>query len=224
MMKGLEFAFGDQVVDDQPRAPLPAPASLIFPATVLQIQHGITHRRVLFILGRRVNEAAQDRVGALGIVKRLTQLAVRNVLECVEILVVGRNFNAAAPAAGPVEVEAVGIRDLGTVHNDLVVMKAFILGTRLADPRSVVTFGQRILHSADIELDDLCLRRDNAGADSALGIDLGILLARLVACRGFPVGGLFIGLGQAQPAGENENNRKYNWRLPVLAHDVPYRA
>ena len=59
-------------------------------------------------------------------------------------------------------------------------METFVLRRGLADPRAVVAFDQRVLHGADIQQNARGLRGDDAGADSSLGVDLRILLVRLI--------------------------------------------
>ena len=178
------FARGNQVVHDQVGLALIRPAGFVLSAAVLEIQHRIAGLRVVVVARRRVDETAPHGVVHLGVVDRLADLAVRDVLEGVEVLVLGRYFDAAAPAARAVEVEAVWVRDLRAVHPELVVMEPFVLGRRITDPDAVRTLGEGIPHGADIEQDALRVRRDEAGADPALGIDLRILLAGLVRrCR-----------------------------------------
>ena len=109
--EGPGFACGDQVVHDQAGVTLVAPAGFIFPAAVLQIQHRITLGLIFFIIRRSVNEAAESGIGAFGIVEGLPQLTVGHILEGIEVLVLGGDFDAAAPAAAAVEVQAAGVRN-----------------------------------------------------------------------------------------------------------------
>jgi hypothetical protein len=108
---------------------------------MLQVQHRIPLRSVLFIVRRSVNEAAEDGIGAFGIKIGLPQLAVRDILESIKVLVSGGDFDPAAPSARAVEVQAAGIRNLSTIDNDLVIVETFVLRDRSADPGAVVTFG-----------------------------------------------------------------------------------
>ena len=55
--EGLGFALGDQVVHDQARVALAAPAGFIFARAVLQVEHRIALARILVVIGRRVDEA-----------------------------------------------------------------------------------------------------------------------------------------------------------------------
>ena len=149
------FALGNQVVHDQVRLALGRPAGLILAAAVLEIQHGIAGRRVLLVVGRRVDEAAPRRVVHLGVVDHLADLPVRHVLERVEVLILGGHFHAAAPAAGAVVVQAAGVRHLRAVHPELVVVEPLVLGRRIADPDAVRPLGQGIPHRTDVEQDVL---------------------------------------------------------------------
>ena len=62
------------------------------------------------------------------LLKGLPQLAVRHVLEGIEVLVLGGNLDAAAPAAGAVEILAVGVGYLRAIDHNLVIVKALVLG------------------------------------------------------------------------------------------------
>src|SRR5204863_9918417 len=62
----LGLALGNQVVHDQRRAALVAPARLVLAGPVLEIQHRVTGARVLVVVGRRVDVAAARGVGGLG--------------------------------------------------------------------------------------------------------------------------------------------------------------
>ena len=65
--------------------------------------------------------------------------AVGNVLEGVEILVLGRDFDAAFPAGRTVEVQGAGIVERSAVNREMVVVKAFIQRScRGAGPRAVI--------------------------------------------------------------------------------------
>ena len=55
---------GDQVVHDQPGVALVAPTCLVLAPAVLEVEHGVAPVRVLLVVGRRVDEAAADGVGA----------------------------------------------------------------------------------------------------------------------------------------------------------------
>jgi hypothetical protein len=62
--EGPRLTVGEEVVHDQPRVPLAAPAGFVLAAAVLQIQHRITPGRIPVIIRRGVNEAAEDGIGA----------------------------------------------------------------------------------------------------------------------------------------------------------------
>ena len=99
----LRFSLGDQVVHDQSGVALAAPARFILARAVLQIEHRIALARVLVVIRRRVNESVPVRVARLREVMNLAELAVRHVLERVEVRVLRRNFDRAAPAARAVK-------------------------------------------------------------------------------------------------------------------------
>ena len=108
-------------------------------------------------------------------------MAVRHVLNSVEIRVVSRNFNAATPAVTAVKVQRSGVRNPGAIDQELVVVETFVLWTRDADPGTVLAFGQGIFCTTQ-EFEDhcLCLWRNNAGANAPFRIDLGVLFSGLV--------------------------------------------
>ncbi len=218
----LGFALGDQVVHDEAGVSLVAPAGFIFAAAVLQVEHGIAPGRILFIVRRRVDEAAEHGVGVLGRIEGLAQLAMRHVFESVEVMILGGDFDAAAPATGAVEIQAARIRNLGAVDDDLVVMKPFVLRSRFADPGAVVALGQGILHGADVERDALGLGRDDACAYAAFGVDLGVLLAALVQGGRLEVlHDRFVGLGVAERAHEQGAQRE---QCELCFHGVVQRG
>ena len=185
--EGPGFAGGNQVVHDQTGETLAAPAGFIFPAAVLQIQHRITLGQIFFIIRRGVNEAAEIGIGGLGIEWGLSQLAVGHVLDGIEVLIRGGDFEAAAPAAGAVEVPTAGVRNLGAIDNELVVVETFVLGPRFAYPGAVLALGQWISYATQIKHDALGLWRDDADADATFRVDLWILSAGLIKRRRFEI-------------------------------------
>ena len=173
--EGLRLAGGDQVVHDQACVSLAAPAHFILASAVLQIQHRITLARIQLIVGRSVNVAAKNGLGALGIEMHFLQMAVRHILESEKLAIRGRNFNAAAPPACAVKVQAAGVRDLRAIHNDLVVVETFVLRVRVADPCAVRAFGHLILDAAQIEQNALSAGRNNTGAHAPSELTAGYL-------------------------------------------------
>src|SRR5579864_7345592 len=61
----LALTFGDQVVHDQAGMALVSPAGFILAGPMLEVENGITPRRVLLVIGRGIDEAAPRRIGAL---------------------------------------------------------------------------------------------------------------------------------------------------------------
>ena len=106
---------------------------------------------------------------------------MRHVLEGIEVLVRGGNFEAAAPAAAAVEVQAAGIRDLGAINHELVIVETFVLGPRDPDPGAVVALSQGVCRTAQkLERNVLSLRRSHSSADAPFRVDLGILFTGLI--------------------------------------------
>src|SRR3974390_1898466 len=99
---------------------------------------------------------------------------MRHVLNSVEVRIVSRNFNAAAPAVTAVKVQRSGVRNPSAIDHELVVVKTFVLGTRDADPGSILVLRKGVLGTAQkLENNGLGLWRNNAGANASFRIDLG---------------------------------------------------
>ena len=133
---------------------------------------------------------------------------MRHILQGVEILVFGGDFNATAPTAGAIVIQAARVWNGGAINPDLVVMETFILGSSDADPGTVRLLGQRVAGGTDIELDGLGLGCNDAGADAAFRIDLGILFALLVGGRRLPVICWLVALGHAKRARQQSRRRE----------------
>ena len=180
----LGLAGGDQVVHDQTSLALGCPSPFHLPRRhAAGTAPDTASKGILFVIRRSVDEAAENGIGALGIKRGLPQLAVRDVLESIKVLIAGGDFDAAAPAARAVEVQAAGIRNLSAIDNDLVVVEAFVLRARVADPRAVIALGQRILYAADVEHDVCGSRSDTRVRNAPFRVDLRILFARLIERR-----------------------------------------
>src|ERR1019366_783895 len=126
-------------------------------------------------------------VASLGRVEDLLQVAMRHVLERIEVLVMDGDFEPASPAACAVEEQAAGVGNLGAIDIDLVVVEAFVLGRRNAHPGTVRALRHGVSYAAQIEQHTLGLGRDDARADAPFRVDLGVLFALLVERRGFEI-------------------------------------
>ena len=113
----------------------------------------------------------------------LAELAVWHVLQLVKILIGRGDLNPAAPAAGTVEIQTVGIRYLRAVDVDGVIVKPLVLRARHPGPDAVFTLGQ----CGCTDTHALGLRRSDTVAHTMLGIDLWKLLPVLVGGRGLEV-------------------------------------
>src|SRR4029079_5318532 len=111
---------------------------------------------------------------------------MRHVFHRIEVLVLRRHFHATAPTIRAAEVFAVGIRNICPVDLDRIIVKSLVQGPRVADPRSVVSFGKG---AAIFEADShaLGLWRNDAEFDPAFGFHLWVLFSTLVGRRGLPV-------------------------------------
>src|SRR5262249_3773450 len=111
---------------------------------------------------------------------------VRDVFHGVEVLVAGGNLDGAAPAIGAEEEFAAGIRHVGAVDVDPVVVETLVQRACGAGPGAV--FALRQSDSAPLGHPyALGLRRNDAKTRAALGIPLRVLPAGLIGARWFEV-------------------------------------
>jgi hypothetical protein len=103
------------------------PAGLIFTPAVLEVQHWIAFGRVLVIIRGRVNKTPLYAIGTLGVKKSLAYSSMRDILDSIEILILGWTFDTAAPTAGAIEEQTTGIRNCCPVNPNLIIVKTFIL-------------------------------------------------------------------------------------------------
>ncbi len=190
--EGPGFSFGEEVVHDPAGMALTAPAGFIFARAVLEIERGIT-LAALVIIRRRVNEGVAIRIGGFGKIPELAKLAMRHIFERVKILVLGGDFNGAAPTSGAVKEVAVGIGNVCAIDVDGVIVKSFVERPGVAGPCAVVTLCEWTAVS-ETDADGLSPRRHDTEFDPALGVDLRILFAALIGGSGFPIVGWLIGL------------------------------
>ena len=122
----LGLAFGNQVVHDQAGVTLDAPAVFVLAPPMLQIENWVACFLVAVVSRRSVNEGTAIRLGAFRVEKDFAKLSVRHILDSVKVLVLSRNFHAAAPTHGTKKVLAVGVGNFGSVNRDRVVVKAFV--------------------------------------------------------------------------------------------------
>jgi len=95
----------------------------------------------------------------------LTNVAVRNILEGIKILIAGRYLNTAAPSSGPIEKEAARVRNLRPVNDNLIIMEPFILGRRNTHPNTLFILCHRIFDASNVQKDALGLRCCYSGAN-----------------------------------------------------------
>ena len=172
---------------------------------MLEVQHGITFGGVEVVVGRGIDKAVAHGLVELRPVVDFPHLALRNVLQGIEILVCGRDVDSAAPAACPIIIQAGGIRNVGPVDIQLIVVEALVLGSGFAHPESFCVFGELIFDAADIQLHALGLRSVHPHADATLGIDHGVLFSGLVVGRRYKV---FLHLGCRRKGRENGRGRE----------------
>ena len=103
---------------------LVAPCRLIFAPSVLEVEHWELLLSV--ILWREVYECPVGLAGLLGRVEDLADLAVRNVLHSIEILVVSRNLDAAFPSYRTIIVLCSRIVDHRSVYSHAIVVESFV--------------------------------------------------------------------------------------------------
>ena len=111
------LALGDQVVEDEVRAPLPDPAGLVFPAAVLQVEHGIAHLDLRVVAGRQVDQRVAPATGRLRRVPDLTDLPVGHVLDRIVVGASLRHLDGAGVPAPTEERVAAGVGELGAIDD-----------------------------------------------------------------------------------------------------------
>ena len=161
-----------------------APSGLVLAPTVLQVQHRVTLGLILIVSGRSIDKRAADGIGALRREQDLLNVAVGNVLQGVEFLVVSGDLDAAFPTGRAVKVQRARIVERAPVDREVVIVKSLVqrlLGD--ARPESVLTLGE--LESAPLEspqahADLFGLRGFDAEAGITLRVDLWVILARLI--------------------------------------------
>src|SRR6185437_1108859 len=101
-----------------------------------------------------------------------------NVFDGVKILIVCRNFDAAFPTRGAVEVQSARIVECSAVHCQMVIMEPFIhWPCGRATPNVVITFRERCAASSaqpQADLNTLSVGGGDAKAHVSLRIDLRI--------------------------------------------------
>jgi hypothetical protein len=117
----------------------------------------------------------------------LFDAAVGNVLQGVEVLVVGGDFDAAFPARRAVEVQGARIIECAAVNSEVIVVKTLV--ERLlchSGPDPVITLGEfeaTPLNSAQAYANHLGIGRFNPKPRKVLGVHFRKLLAGLIYRR-----------------------------------------
>ena len=96
----LDFAGGDQVIQNEVGMTLPRPAGFIFSAPVLQIEHRIPKLLIGIVTRWSIDQQMPCFPRHLGVVPERTHLPVRHVLDVMEIDAGLRDFDAARRFAG----------------------------------------------------------------------------------------------------------------------------
>ena len=91
-------------------------------------------------------------------VVHLADITMRDILYSIEILVMSRNLDSAAPTASAIVIKAVRIRNRSAVDFKLIIVESLILRSRIACPYAVLIPLQRILHSTKVKLYSGCIR------------------------------------------------------------------
>src|SRR5438046_7510636 len=130
------------------------------------------------------------------------KLAVRHILERVEVRILRGNFDRAAPTSGAIEIMAVRIGNVGPVDVDGVVVEAFVQWTRVAGPRAVLILRKGAAIS-ETHADALGFGCNDTEFRAAFRIDLWILFARLIGWRRFPIIDRWFIFGRENLAAQN---------------------
>ena len=138
----------------------------------------------LLVAWRGVNECAAYAVGALGVEENLLYIAVRDILERIEIAVCRRNLDAAFPAGGAVEVECPRVVEDASVNREVIVVESLVhRSCGGACPESVFALcqhGAALASQAEADHHGLRLRSLDPEACVALGVDHRVFLSGLV--------------------------------------------
>ena len=203
----LRFSLGDQVVQDQSGVPLTSPARFVLARTVLKVEDGIAFPGVPVVAGRGVDEGMPVRIARFREVVDFAELAMRHVLQGVKVRVLRGYLDAAAPTARPVEELTVGVRHLGAVDIDRVVMETLVERTGVTGPRAILALREGTA-VAEAHTHSLGLGRHDAKPDPPLRIDLRILFTLLIGGCGPPVVDRLVCLRQAKTARQKRSERE----------------
>lgn len=118
---------------------------------------------------------------------------MRQILEGVKNLVLGRDFDSAAPTSSAVEEMAVRIGNVSAVDIDGVIVKSFVERSGVSDPSAVLALREWAA-VPETDANGLSFRCDDTEFDTAFGVDLRIVFAALIGGGGFPVISGFVGL------------------------------
>ena len=166
---------GDQVVQDQVRAPLFRPARLILAAAVLQVQHGIPRLQIVVVIRWRVHERPPPRRHRLRVVAEVAHLSVWRVLHRVIVHPRLWNLDAAELPPHPEERVATRVRHRHAVHPQLVIVEPRHLRRNLHRPHPVGAHRHVVLLGHDVHLDLLRVRRLQAERRAQIRVHLRVL-------------------------------------------------
>src|SRR5438045_1007936 len=127
---------------------------------------------------------------------------MRNILERIEIAILRRYLDGAAPATGAEEVMAVRIGNLGSINFDGVVVKTFIQVACVTVPGAILSLGELAAVSKSAA-HAFGFRRDDSELQAALRVVLWKLFARLIRGAGLPVINRRFFFGRTKRAAQN---------------------
>ena len=171
------FLSRDQVVQDVVHLSLDGPASLIFAAAVVDIEHRIALVGLLLIFSRNVNVAGPPRLGELRPVPLHTDLSVGHVLGQIEVHSHFGNLYRAGHPSGAVEQLARRVSHTHSVDYDGVIVEARNLRVAGHLPDAVGVFGHRIV-LAEVQRYAFSLGSVHLEDHAQVGIYLGVFFAR----------------------------------------------
>ena len=154
---------------------------------MLQIEHGEFLRGVLIVLCRQIDISVAHLLRYVRPVVDLVDRALRNILHRVELLVGGRNINAATPTARTIVVQAAWIGHRRTVDVQLIVVEALVLRLRRTRPHAVLVLGHLIDLASNVKSHECSLRSHDLRTNHALGVHCGELLVLLIRRSRFEV-------------------------------------
>ena len=118
------LTFGNQIIHNQIGMSLTTPSCFVFSPTMLQVKY----RELLFAIVSRwqINKCSSSAVCTWRWEQHLHYLSMRNILHCIEILVVCRNFDTAFPTYRTIIVIGTRVIHYTTIDCQVIIVETFV--------------------------------------------------------------------------------------------------